>query len=105
MSDKLLHDSDDMRRTGANERADSAEPYNRGKGDPDWEGKIEAMFGNAAHGWNQASKYYMKVSNAAHTKIGDDKVAVGDTADSVAPTIDNVDVDGGAGVRRAGPQA
>ncbi|MEV2226062.1 hypothetical protein AB0E01_40280 [Nocardia vinacea] len=105
MDDELVHDSDEMRKKGGNERADSAAPYQRAEGDPDWENKIEDMFGKAANDWNQASKNYMKVSNGEYRKLGDRKVALGDRADSSASEFDNADIGGGADVRRAGPQA
>ncbi|WP_330232121.1 hypothetical protein OHA40_06300 [Nocardia sp. NBC_00508] len=103
MSDKLEHDSDDMRRAGASNGAASAEPYQRAGGDPPWEDDIEEMFGNAALHFTQGTRKYMKVSSDAYTEIGDKRVGVENQSYSSATEFDNGDIDGAASVRRREP--
>ncbi|MEU2030957.1 hypothetical protein [Nocardia amamiensis] len=104
MSDELVHDSDEMRTKGANNGAASAAPYQRAEGDPPWEADIEEMFGRAAHHFNLGTKKYMKDSSAGYTKVGDMRVGVENQSYSSATAFDHGDIEGGAGVRRAGPQ-
>ncbi|WP_040783012.1 hypothetical protein [Nocardia pneumoniae] len=101
MTDKLVHDSGEMCRKGADQGAASTESYRRAEGDPPWEADIEEMFGKAAHYFNLGIKRYLKDSSAAYTEVGDKRVAVENQAYSSAMELDNADVEGAGSVRRA----
>ncbi|WP_157129079.1 hypothetical protein [Nocardia amamiensis] len=104
MTDKLMHDSDEMRTKGANNGAASAAPYQRAEGDPDWENDIDDMFGNAAYHFNLGTKKYMKDSGAGYTKVGDMRIGMENQSYSSSAALDHGDIEAGASVRRAGPQ-
>ncbi len=100
----LHHSSPETRKQANMERAAAEPAYAKAEGDPDWERDFEEMFGKAA---NQARGLWMQAINERrknYTGVGDDRNLSGDYLDVTAVSIDGQDIDGGARVRRAGPE-